>query len=121
MKTTWAISAALFLVAAPATASSTMCTFTAPSGSPANDLEFLGYGEIQQILFHLPRSDGPKSLPSGSYQVIEFEEMTRTISLTYRNPGNPQLLPSFTLKGVGKNTLMGIVGKTIAGEFKCDH
>ncbi|NIK31331.1 hypothetical protein [Xanthomonas arboricola] len=121
MKTTWAISAALLLVATPATASSTMCTFNAPSGSSAYDLEFLGYGEIQQILFHLPGSDGPKSLPSGSYQVIEFEERTRTINLAYHDPGNPQLLPSFTLKGVGKNTFMKTEGKTIAGEFKCDH
>ncbi|WP_146093393.1 hypothetical protein [Xanthomonas pisi] len=121
MKTTWVISAALLLVATPATASSTMCTFTVPSGSSAYDLEFLGYGEIQQILFRPPGSDGPKSLPSGSYQVIKFQEKTRTIDLTYRNPGTTGLLPSLTLRGVGKSTVMEIAGKTIVGEFNCDH
>ncbi|MCS3748439.1 hypothetical protein FHY18_004076 [Xanthomonas arboricola] len=121
MKTTWAISAALLLVATPATASSTMCTFTVPSGSSTYDLEFLGYGEIQQILFRPPGSDEPKSLPIGSYQVIEFQETTRTIDLTYRNPGNAHLPQSLTLRGVGKNTLMKIAGKTIVGEFNCDH
>ncbi|MBB3801009.1 hypothetical protein FHR47_001243 [Xanthomonas arboricola] len=121
MRATCAISTLFVLIAAPATASSTMCTFTSQSGNPANDLEFLGYGKIQQILVHLPGSDGAKSLPSGSYHVIEFEEKTRTINLSYRNPGNPQLLPSFTLKGVGKKTSMWTAGKTITGEFSCDH
>jgi hypothetical protein len=98
-----------------------MCTFHDPGGSSIHDLEFLGYGEIQQILFHVPGSDGPSSFPDGSYKVLEFDERARRIDLVYRNPGSSDFLPSFTLKGAGKNVHMLISGKKIVGELRCDY
>ena len=85
----------LAAVAGSASATSTMCTYD-PSDRTGYGLEFIGYGEIAMILVSLPK--GPRSLPGGSYKVLEFDERTRKIDLVYRNPGDPSLPPSSGLK-----------------------
>lgn len=63
---------------------------------------------------------GPRSLPAGSYQVLEFDERRSEINLAYRNPGDSILPPSFTLEGVSKNVRMTIGKAQIVGELHCD-
>ena len=111
---------ALFLVAAamPASATSTMCMFDGSNESSSYSIEFIGYGEIGGILMSLP--EGPRSLPAGSYEVLEFDEQKSKINLAYRNPGDPSLPPSFTLEGVGNNVRMTIGEERIAGVLNCD-
>jgi hypothetical protein len=108
----------LAAAAAPASATSTMCTYS-PSDRTGYGLEFIGYGEIAMILVGLPK--GPRSLPGGSYKVLEFDERARKIDLVYRNPGDPSFPPSFRLEGVGRNVLMSIDGKRLVGELNCDY
>ncbi|MDR6841466.1 hypothetical protein [Pseudoxanthomonas sacheonensis] len=111
---------AVFLAAAaiPASATSTMCAFEGSSGSSSYSIEFIGYGEIGAILMSLPR--GPRSLPAGSYKVLEFDERKSKINLAYRNPGDPSLPPSFTLEGIGNNVRMTIGKERIVGKLHCD-
>ena len=111
---------AIFLAAAAtsASATSTMCRFEGSSDSSTYSLEFIGYGEIAVIKIDLP--EGPRSLPSGSYKVIEFDERTRKIDLVYRNPGDPSLPSSFTLKGVGDKVRMAIGKVQIVSKLNCD-
>jgi hypothetical protein len=111
---------ALFLVAAaiPASATTTMCMFEGSSDSSSYSIEFIGHGEIGGILMSLP--NGPRSLPAGSYEVLEFDERKSKINLAYRNPGDPSLPPSFTLEGVGDNVRMTIGKERIVGKLDCD-
>jgi hypothetical protein len=95
-----------------------MCRFEGANGSLSYELEFIGYGEVAVIQYSAAR--GPRSLPAGSYEVLEFDERSRKIHLVFRNPGDPTLLPSFTLKGEGNQVLMSIDGKKISGELRCD-
>lgn len=108
----------LAAVAAPASATSTMCRYE-PGDHAGYALEFIGYGEIAMILVSLPK--GPRSLPGGSYKVLEFDERNRKVDLVYRNPGDPGLPPSFRLEGMGRNVLMSIGGKQLVGELNCDY
>jgi hypothetical protein len=93
--------------------------FYGSNGSTHYEFEFIGYGEVAVIQFESPR--GPRSLPGSSYEVLEFNEHTRKINLVYRNPGDPSLPPSFTLKGAGANVYMSVAGKQISGELSCDY
>lgn len=108
----------LAVVATSASATSTMCTYN-PGDRTGYGLEFIGYAEIAMILVSLPK--GPRSLPGGSYKVLEFDERASKIDLVYRNPGDPRLPPSFRLQGAGRKVLMSIGEKQIVGELNCDY
>ena len=108
----------LAAVALPASATSTMCMFEGSSGSSSYSIEFIGYGEIAMIQMNL--AGGPRSLPEGSYKVIEFDERNGKINLAYRNPGDPSLPPSFTLEGARKNVRMTVGKERIVGKLHCD-
>lgn len=108
----------LAAVATSASATSTLCRYN-PSDGTGYSLEFIGHEKIAMILVSLPK--GPRSLPGGSYKVLEFDERTRKIDLVYRNPGDPSLPPSFRLEGVGRNVVMSIGGKRLVGELNCDY
>lgn len=108
----------LATASASASATSTLCRFNSPMDSSGYDLEFIGYNELAMIQVDLPK--GPRSLPDGSYEVLEFDERTETIHLEYRNPGDPSLPQSFTLKGAGRNVRMSIGQEQIVGELDCD-
>ena len=110
----------LILTATPAAATSTMCWFSVPGGSGDHDLEFLGYGEIAQILFHVPGQGYPSSLPGGSYEIHDFDRASARIHIVYRNPGDRRLFPSFTLKGSGSNVRMSVSNRQFVGELRCD-
>ncbi len=99
-------------------ASHMMCTFHS-AGDPEYALEFLGYERVQQILFDLPGQGGAGSLRGGAYELLQFDEQTRSIHLLYTTPGDSTLPPSFTLKGSGKDVRLSIGGKALAGEFNC--
>lgn len=107
----------LATAATSAAATSTMCRFSRPADAPLSGFEFLGYGEVQQILFHTPQ--GPRSLPHGSYEVLEFDEPASRIHLVYRNPGDPGLPPDFTLEGAGDTVRVSIDGVQFTGELSC--
>ena len=107
----------VLLASTSAAASSTMCMFDPPPTAPIPTLEFLGYEEIGPILIH--GAGGPRSLPHGSWEIVGFDERSERINLTYTNPGDPSLPPSFFLKGQGSHVQL-IVGKeSHTGEFKC--
>lgn len=108
----------LAAAAMPASATSTMCAFEGSSDSSFYSIEFIGYGEIATIQMNLP--EGPRTLPAGSYKVSEFDERQGKINLTYRNPGDPSLPPSFTLEGVGDNVRMTVGEERVVGELRCD-
>jgi hypothetical protein len=110
--------AALAAAAIPASATSTMCMFEGSSGASSYSVEFIGYGEIAMIQMNL--SGGPRSLPEGSYEVMEFDQRNGKIDLVYRNPGDPSLPPSFTLVGARDNVRMTIGKERIVGELNCD-
>ena len=111
------ITAVLVLTAFPATATSTMCMFYAPPGAPVGDLEFLGYEELGGIL--IQAKGGPRSLPASSYKVLELDQRAKRVHLTYKNPNDPSLPPSFTLKGKDLNTRLTVQGKVYTGELAC--
>ncbi|MCS3848361.1 hypothetical protein GGR70_003408 [Xanthomonas campestris] len=117
----WLIAVPLLLVAASVCASSTMCTFRPSSDASRYELEFLGYGEIQQVLFRWPGSTSPSGLPAGSYKVLSFDERRASIDLVYRSPGDPDLTSSFTLKGTGKQVHLRTADAAISGELDCAH
>ncbi|MBO9881230.1 hypothetical protein [Xanthomonas sp. D-109] len=108
---------ALFLAAFSAEASSTMCAFYAPPGTPVPNLEFLGYDKIGGIL--IQDKNGPRSLPQGSYKVVALDQSASRIDLTYTNPGDPSLPPSFRLRGAGPDTTLTVRGKTYKGKLSC--
>ena len=95
-----------------------MCMFEGSSDTSSYNIEFIGYGEIATVQMNLP--DGPRSLPAGSYRVMEFDERKSKINLAYRNPGDPSLPPSFTLDGVGDNVRMTVGKERIVGKLNCD-
>lgn len=111
-------SISLAAAAMPASATSTMCMFEGTSGSSSYSVEFIGYGEIAVIQMNL--SGGPRSLPVGSYEVVEFDERNSKIDLVYRNPGDPSLPPSFALVGARNNVRMTIGEERIVGKLDCD-
>ena len=111
--------AVLVLTVFPVAATSTMCMFYAPSDSPVPDLEFLGYEELGGIL--IQRKGGPRSLPAQSYTVLDLDQSAKRIHLTYKNPGDPSLPASFTLKGKGRDTRLTVHGKIYIGELACGH
>lgn len=96
-----------------------MCVFSALQGTPKYDIEFIGYDQVAMIQVHLP--GGPRSFPAGSYELVEFDERTSKVHLVYRNPGDPTLPPSFTLKGAGKHVRMSIGENRVVGELNCDY
>lgn len=108
----------LAVAAIPASATSTMCLFEGSSDSSFYSIELIGYGEIAMIQMNL--AGGPRNLPEGSYKVMAFDEREGRISLTYRNPGDPGLPPSFTLEGVGDNVRMTVGKERIVGKLNCD-
>ncbi|MGY1459876.1 hypothetical protein ACW5F0_14725, partial [Luteimonas sp. A534] len=118
MKTLLAI--LLTLTATPVAATSTICRFSAPVDAGDYDLEFLGYGEIAQILFHVPGQGYPSSLPGDSYEIHDFDRSSARVHIVYRNPGDKRLFPSFTLKGSGNSVRMSVAGQEFVGEFRCD-
>ena len=93
----------LFLAAAaiPASATSTRCVFEGSNDSSSYSIEFIGYGEISMIQMNLPT--GPRSLPAGSYEVLDFEERKSKINLAYRNPATPVF---FALSPLGERITM---------------
>jgi hypothetical protein len=109
----------LLLAAAPVSATSTICTFSPNDNASGYDLEFIGYGRIEVIQANLPR--GPRSLPGGSFKVLEFNEQERRIDLSYRNPGDLGLLPSFELKGAGDHVVMNIGARQVVGSLNCEY
>ena len=109
--------AVLMLTAFPVVATSTMCMFYAPPGAPVGDLEFLGYEEHGGIL--IQGKGGPRSLPARSYTVLDLDQRAKRIHLTYKNPGDPSLPPTFTLKGQDRNTRLTVQGKIYIGELAC--
>jgi hypothetical protein len=110
----------LMFTATPVAATSTICRFSAPDGSGDYNLEFLGYGEIAQILFHVPGQGYPSSLPGGSYEIHDFDRAAARVHIVYRNPGDKQLFPSFTLKGSGNNVRMSVSDRQFVGKLRCD-
>ena len=108
----------LAATAMPVSATSTMCAFEGSGGSSSYSIELIGYGEIETIQMNLPA--GPRSLPAGSYKILEFDKEKGRINLAYRNPGDPSLPPSFTLEGMGKNVHLTVGEERIAGELHCD-
>ena len=105
----------LAVASAPASATVTLCFFS-PYGPGGHRLEFTGHDELQTIESH---DQAPRTLDWKAYKVLEFDWKARKVHLVYRNPGNPRLLPSFTLKGTGRNTWMRIGERRVKGDFHC--
>ncbi len=111
------ILALLFAFPTSAMASQTMCMFTGPPAAPVKSLEFLGYEEPGPILFQTKK--GPRSLPYGSWTLVEFDRRTGKVHLVYVNPGDPSLPPGFVLKGEGPHTRLVVQGQPYIGEMAC--
>lgn len=71
----------LFLAAlsTPAWATSTTCVFHSMRGTPDYDIEFTGYDRAGLILISPP--GGPRSLPAGPYERVEFDQRTSKVHL----------------------------------------
>ena len=95
-----------------------MCMFDPPSTAPLSVLEFLGYQEIGPVLVHGHK--GPRSLPHGSWKVLDFDAPSARIHFVYVNPGDASLPDSFTLTGQQKSTRLVTGGRTYTGVFRCD-
>lgn len=110
----------LFIIAiasVPASATSTMCTFSGGSGPSYREVEFLGYEQVQSVQFNLP--EGPRSVPSAYYQVLVLDQDAKTVSFVFENPGDPGFPPSFSLKGSGGKVLMRSAEGAFSGELAC--
>lgn len=93
-----------------------MCSFEATNGDLWYAFQFIGYGEVAMI-----QVDAPDGLRMPDYKILEFDEHARKIHLTYVSPGGEGVMPSFTLKGAGKNVRMTIAGQEITGELYCGY
>jgi hypothetical protein len=109
---------ALLLASVPASATSTMCTFTPPPTSPVPTLELLGYGKVGPI--QVNGRGGPRNLPPTSWKVVDFHRRSARVHIVFTNPGDPSLPPSFTLRGQDRQTRLVVRGQTYTGELRCD-
>lgn len=82
------------------------------------DLEFLGYDKIGGIL--IQDKNGPRNLPQGSYKVVALDQSASRIDLTYTDPGDPSLPPSFKLRGAGPDTTWTMRGRMYKGKLSCE-
>ena len=106
----------LIALSGSASATSTMCSFEAASGDLWYALQFIGYGEVAMI-----QVDAPEGLRMQGYKVLEFDQRASKIHLVYVSPGGDGAMPSFTLKGAGKDVRMTVAGQEITGELDCGY
>lgn len=106
----------LVLLSSSASASSTMCSFEAESGDVSYGFQFIGYGEVAAI-----QVDAPAGLRMPGYKILEFDQRASKIHLVYISPGGEGVMPSFTLKGAGKNVRMTMADQEITGTLYCDY
>ena len=93
-----------------------MCSFEATNGTLRYAFQLIGYGEVSMI-----QVDAPDGLRMSGYKVLEFDERARKIHLIYVSPGGEGVMPSFTLKGTGKDVRMAVTGQEITGELYCGY
>ncbi|GAB1596756.1 hypothetical protein [Lysobacter claricitrinus] len=103
----------LIAIATPAWADTTLCTFS----SADHDIEFAGDARVSMVYVQMP--NGPRSLPSRAYRLVEFDERASRIRFEFRNPGDATLPPSFTLEGAGSDAWIASAGERERGELRC--
>lgn len=116
MKAYRAVPLLLIALSSQALATTTMCSFEAGKGELRYAFQFIGYGEIAMI-----QVDVPDGLRMRNFKILEFDERSRKIHLVYDSPGGKGVMPSFTLKGAGKNVRMKVAGQELIGELYCGH
>lgn len=110
----------LALLAQPALASQTACTFASGATSPYYELEFIGYGDTQPLLVFSStafRAGQRIALPAADLQ--HFSRKARRVSLEFHNPADPALPPSFSLAGTGDQVWLSIGSARLQGALTC--
>ena len=100
--------------APPVVATSTICSFESDGDSPWYAFQFIGYGKIAMI-----QVDEPRGSKLGTYRVVDFDDRARRIHLVHDGADQQDVLPPFTLKGVGDKVVLSIDGKDLTGELDC--
>ncbi|WP_157498930.1 MULTISPECIES: hypothetical protein [unclassified Lysobacter] len=115
--------ALLALFGQPATASQTACRFTGGESPQYYEVEFIGYTDIDPMVVFSSTTLGSGdliTLSSKQYTLKQFSQKTATVDLTFRNPGDDSLPPSFTLIGQKGKAQLKISTRTIDGSLRCD-
>jgi len=110
----------LALLAQPVLASQTACIFSTGKTSQYYELEFIGYGDTKPLLVFSSttfRAGQRIALPAADLK--HFRQKARSVSLEFRNPGDPALPPSFTLAGTGAQAWLSIGSARLQGDSKC--
>jgi hypothetical protein len=118
MRKLWPLAALLALISQPALATVTLCDF---SVGPYY-VEFYGHEDQGPVIdFMTVESDSPKRimLRSPNYTLGYFSLSERSVNLEFRNPGNPELPPSFSLVGTNGRATLKIGSKLIDGDLDC--
>lgn len=113
----------LALVGPPAYASQVACTFSTGEAPHYYELEFIGYGDAQPIIVFSSTAvaSGKRiELPPAHYSLQRFSPEARAVSLTFRNPDDPALPPSFGLHGTGGRAVLSIGSRRMTGDLACD-
>lgn len=112
------------LLARPVLASQTACIFSTGKASHYYELEFIGYDASNPLLVFSStrfRAGQRIALPAADYRLEHFSQQARSVSLEFRNPGDPALPPSFTLAGTGEQAWLTIGSARIQGALNCDY
>jgi hypothetical protein len=107
----------LALMSTSASATSTLCQFTAHDAAPVQSVELIGHSRVDAV--QVETRMGPRALPTGTWRVRTFNARKAQIELVFRNPGDRSLPSSFRLKGSGSKVRLSVANHSVVGELAC--
>ncbi len=106
-------------------ASQTACTFSGGKEPRYFEIELIGYSDANpMVVFSSTEFSSGKRvvLQPADYVLEHFSQSDAAIDLAFRNPGNPSLPPSFSLRAGRDSHAQLKVGSTIVdGELRCGY
>ena len=119
------VAALLALASQPSIASQTACTFSGGKEPRYFEIELIGYSDANpMVVFSSTEFSSGKRvvLQPADYVLEHFSQSDAAIDLAFRNPGNPSLPPSCSLRAGRDSHAQLKVGSTIVdGELKCGY
>lgn len=101
-----------------AQATTSLCSFSVPDAPRDYDIDFVGGSlGLSQLLYWPGVGPSPTSLP---IRLVAFDIDRESVHLFYDNPGNPELPPSFEMRGAGRHVgLFHRDSRVLVGHLRC--